>query len=102
MIGDAPSLREIVAAFARALDRDVRYEEISDDEWKAEALARGWNAHAVEHLSSLWRALRGAALAPEAGRFAVTGTIAAIGGAPPKPFAEFVREHRDELARAAA
>jgi len=31
-----------------------------------EALARGWNAHAVEHLSALWKSLRAAGLSPEA------------------------------------
>jgi hypothetical protein len=75
----------------------MHYEEISDDRWKTEALARGWNAHAVEHLSSLWRSLRGAAVAPEAGRFAVTDTIENIGGGP-KTFEAFVREDRHELA----
>ena len=101
VIGEAISLKEIVATFARELDRDVHYEEITDDEWKTEALARGWNAHAVEHLSSLWMSLRGAAIAPEAGRFAVTDTIERIGGAKPTTFEAFVREKRHELAAAA-
>jgi uncharacterized protein YbjT (DUF2867 family) len=97
VIGEAISLKEIVATFARVLGRDVHYQEVTDEQWRAEALARGWNAHAVEHLSSLWRSLRGAALAPEAGRFAVTDTIERIGGARPKTFEAFVREHRREL-----
>ena len=101
VIGQTPSLKEIIAAFARVLERDVHYEEITDEQWKAESLARGWNAHAVEHLSSLWKALRGAAIAPEAGAFAVTDTIEKIGGAKPKTFETFVREHRQELAAAA-
>ena len=98
VIGEAVALKEIVATFARVLDRDVHYEEITDEQWKTEALAGGWNPHAVEHLSSLWRSLRGAAIAPEAGRFAVTDTIATIGGASPKTFEAFLREHRQELA----
>jgi uncharacterized protein YbjT (DUF2867 family) len=101
VIGQTPSLEEIIAAFARVLERDVHYEEVTDEQWKAESLARGWNAHAVEHLSSLWKALRGAAIAPEAGAFAVTDTIEKIGGAKPKTFETFVREHRQELAAAA-
>lgn len=101
VIGEAISLKEIVATFARELDRDVHYEEITDDEWKTETLARGWNAHAVEHLSSLWMSLRGAAIGPEAGRFAVTDTIERIGGAKPTTFEAFVRENRHELAVAA-
>lgn len=97
-IGSAISIKEIVGTFARVLNRDTRYEEITDDQWRSEVLARGWNAHAVEHLSSLWKALRAASLSAEAGRFAVTDTIEEIGGAKPKSFEQFVREHQSELA----
>jgi len=98
VIGEVVSLKEIIAKFARVLDRDVHYQEITDEQWKTEALARAWNAHAVEHLSSLWKSLRAATIAPEAGRFAVTDTIEKIGGARPKTFEQFVREHRQEFA----
>lgn len=98
VIGEVVSLKEIIAKFARVLNRDVHYQEIDDEQWKTEALARAWNAHAVEHLSSLWKSLRAATIAPEAGRFAVTDTIEKIGGAKPKTFEQFVREHRQEFA----
>jgi hypothetical protein len=75
----------------------VRYEEISDDEWRQDARARDYNPHAVEHLSSLWRAIRGAAIDPNDPRYAVTSTIEKIGGAPPKTFEAFVRERQREL-----
>src|SRR5207302_795764 len=55
LIGEVISLNEIIATFARVMDKSVRYEEISDDEWRSEAAARGVNAHAIEHLSSLWK-----------------------------------------------
>lgn len=97
VIGTAISLKEIIATFGRVLDKDMRYEEITDEQWRSEALARGWNAHAVEHLSSLWKALRAASLSPEAGRFAVTDTIEKIGGIKPKTFEAFVREQQNEL-----
>jgi uncharacterized protein YbjT (DUF2867 family) len=97
VIGTAISLREIVATFARVLGRDVRYQEVTDEQWRSEALARGWNAHAVEHLSSLWKALRAASISQEAGRFAVTDTIVKIGGARPTSFELFVREQQNEL-----
>lgn len=87
-----------MAAFARVLNRDVHYAEITDDEWRSEVLARGWNAHAVEHLSSLWKSLRAASLSAEAARFAVTDTIEKVGGAKPKSFEQFVREQQSELA----
>jgi uncharacterized protein YbjT (DUF2867 family) len=98
VIGSANSIREIVGAFARVFNRDVHYEEITDDQWRSEVLARGWNAHAVEHLSSLWKSLRSAGLSPEAARFAVTDTIENIGGIKPKTFEQFVREQQSQLA----
>jgi len=64
VIGSTISIKEIVGAFARVLDRDVHYEEITDEQWRSEVLARGWNAHAVEHLSSLWKSLRPRACRP--------------------------------------
>jgi uncharacterized protein YbjT (DUF2867 family) len=97
VIGAVISLKEIIATFGRVLGRNARYEEISDDQWRSEALARGLNAHAVEHLSSLWKALRAAGLDPQTTRFAVTDTIEKLGGAKPKTFETFVREGQNEL-----
>jgi uncharacterized protein YbjT (DUF2867 family) len=97
LVGTVISLKEIIATFARVLGKDVRYEEITDDEWRREALARNYNAHAIEHLSSLWKALRAAGLNPDTGRFAVTDTIERIGGARPKTLEAFVREGQGEL-----
>jgi len=98
VIGATISLKEIIATIGRVLHRDVHYEEITDEQWRDEVLARGWNAHAVEHLSSLWKALRMAGLHPERARFAVTDTIETIGGAKPKSFEQFVREQHLALA----
>src|SRR5262249_59838749 len=92
------SLKGIVATIGRVLNKDVYYEEITDDQWRTEVLARGWNAHAVEHLSSLWKSLRMAGLDPERARFAVTDAIENVGEAKPKTFEQFVREQQKELA----
>lgn len=97
VIGTVISLKEIIATFAGVLGKNVRYEEISDDEWRSEALARGFGQHAVEHLSALWKALRSAGLDPERARFAVTDTIEKLGGARPKTFEAFVREGQSGL-----
>jgi uncharacterized protein YbjT (DUF2867 family) len=96
-IGTTISLKEIVTTFARVLARNVHYQEISDEEWRREAASRGYNPHAIEHLSSLWRAIRGAAIDPKDPRYAITDTIEAIGGARPKMFEAFVREGKGEL-----
>jgi uncharacterized protein YbjT (DUF2867 family) len=97
VVGTVISLQQIIATFGRVLGKNVRYEEISDDEWRREALARGYNPHALEHLSSLWKALRGAGLDPERARFAVTDTIEKLGGAKPKTFETFVRDGQSQL-----
>jgi uncharacterized protein YbjT (DUF2867 family) len=97
VIGTVISLQEIIATFGRVLGKNVRYEEITDDQWRGEALARGVNSHALEHLSSLWKALRAAGLDPERARFAVTDTIEKLGGASPKTFEAFVREGQGQL-----
>src|SRR5258708_3673331 len=75
VIGAVISLREIIATFGRVLGREVRYEEISDEEWRSGALARGVSQHAVEHLSNLWRTFRSFGQAPQPPRFEVTDTI---------------------------
>jgi uncharacterized protein YbjT (DUF2867 family) len=97
VIGTVISLKDIIATFGRVLAKDVRYEEISDDAWRRDALARGYNTHALEHLSALWKALRAAGQDPQVARFAVTETIEKLGGAKPKTFEQFVREGQGEL-----
>jgi len=102
VIGAVVSLREIIETFGRVLGRDVRYEEISDEEWRAGALARGLSQHAVEHLSNLWRALRTMGERPQPERFKITDTIEKLGGAKPKTLETFVREDQAALAAEAA
>jgi uncharacterized protein YbjT (DUF2867 family) len=97
LIGATISLKEIIATFGRVLAKDIRYEEISDEEWKAFAASRGYNEHAIAHLSSLWKALRSAAIDPADARYKVSETIESIGGARPKSFESFVREDQSEL-----
>jgi len=97
VVGTVISLKEIIATFGHVLGKNVRYEEISDDEWRRDAAARGYNPHAVEHLSQLWRAIRAAGLDPKAARYAVTDTIETIGGAKPKTVEAFIREGQSEL-----
>ena len=101
LIGATLSLREIIATFGRVHGRSVQYQEISDEEWRRDALSRGYNEHAVEHLSSLWRAIRAAGIDPNDPEYGVSGTIETIGGARPNSFEGFVRKHQNELAAAA-
>jgi len=97
LIGVTISLKEIIATFARVLAQNVHYQEISDEEWRRHAASRGYNPHAIEHLCSLWRALRGAAIDPNDPRYAITDTIEKFGGSKPKSFESFVREGQSQL-----
>ncbi|WP_437594258.1 NmrA family NAD(P)-binding protein [Sorangium sp. So ce1000] len=90
VVGQVISLAEIIATFGRVLGRDIRYEEVTDEEWRSAALARNFNPHAVGHLSGLWQAFR-ARGARSNQTIEVTPTIEKIGGAPPKTFEQFVR-----------
>lgn len=92
VVGDVVTVREIADSYARALGRDVRYQEISDDEWKQAALGRGLNAHAAEHLSQLWRAIRETNQRGDREDLVITDTIERWGGVKPTSFDAFVRE----------
>jgi uncharacterized protein YbjT (DUF2867 family) len=97
VIGEVLALRDIIATLGRVLGRKVRYQEISDEQWRGGALARGVNQHAVEHLSQLWRSIRTAPV-----QFEVTDTIETLGGRAPKTFEEFVREEKSTFTAQAA
>jgi uncharacterized protein YbjT (DUF2867 family) len=97
VIGAALTLREIIATFGKVLGRDVRYEAISDEDWRRGALGRGLNPHAVEHLSQLWRFFRTAGLNPESDEYAIPDTIETVGGAKMKTFEAFVRAQQSAL-----
>ena len=90
VIGDVLTLGDIIAVFERVLGHEVRYQEIPDQAWADAALGRGFNPHAVEHLSKLWQSIR-----TQTRRFEVTDTILNLGGKQPQAFEEFVREHKN-------
>ena len=92
VIGEVLALRDIVAIFSRVLGREVRYHEIPDQLWYDGARQRGFNQHAIEHLSQLWRAIRNGPASSE--KWEPTATIEALGGRKAKTFEEFVRDEK--------
>jgi hypothetical protein len=88
VIGQVLTVREVVAALARGLGREVAYQDVDDEVW-AEAASSRINTHAVAHLSKLWAAFR-----TRPRQFEVTDTIERLGGRKPKTFAEFVAEEK--------
>ena len=95
LIGDFLTVNDIVASVAHVLAKEVPYVDIRDDEWREMALAQGFNAHSVRHLSALWKSLRAAG--GETERFSVANP-ALFSGMIPKKFAQFVRDEVAVLA----
>ena len=97
VIGQVLTLGDAIKTISKVLGREIRYVEIPDQQWRDGALARGVNAHAVEHLVELWRALR-----TNPRSFAVPDTVERYGGQKPKTFETFVREQQDVFKAKAA
>lgn len=98
MVGAVPAVGEIVATLARVLAKDIRYESISDDAWCQGALEKGVSHHAVEHLSHLWRYLRGTSAAANSVRAQVTvDTFERLVGSNPLTLEEFLTTRGNEL-----
>jgi hypothetical protein len=57
LIGAIPTVNEIVGALGDALGTPVKYVAITDEQW-ADAMKPYINAHALDHLSRLWRYFR--------------------------------------------
>jgi len=98
LIGTTISLQEIISTFGRVVGSDLHYQEIPDEEWRDQARLNGYKDHAIEHLGSLWRAIRSAGIDPRDPKYGVSATIEKIGGASPKSFDAFLREPREDLA----
>ncbi len=97
MIGAGLTPQEITATLSCVLGIEVRYEDISDEEWRGDAVALGLNPHAVEHLSALWQSFRAHRFSLEPVTFEVTETTEKLIGTKPKTFEQFVREERSDL-----
>ena len=97
VIGQILTLGDAIKTISKVLGREIRYIEIPDQQWRDGALARGVNAHAVEHLVELWRTLRS-----NPRGFDVPDTIQRFAGQQPKPFEAFVGEQRDVFKAKAA
>jgi uncharacterized protein YbjT (DUF2867 family) len=65
LVSETPRVSEIVSTLSGVLKRPIKYIPITDERW-VEAVRERVNAHAVDHLSSLWRFFRTAGR-PKAG-----------------------------------
>jgi len=91
LVGAVVTLRDIVRTFERVLGRAVRYEPISDEDWRRGALGAGLNPHAVEHLSRLWQFFRESD--DRSGEYAsAAAATEQLAGRTSKTLEEFLRE----------
>jgi uncharacterized protein YbjT (DUF2867 family) len=102
-VGDLLTVDEMVASISKALERPVRYVNITDDQWRSAVQAR-LGRHALEHLSHLWQLFRTSGIKKGERAYRLTDTIEQIGGRPPQSLEQFVRQNADQFGgvRAAA
>jgi uncharacterized protein YbjT (DUF2867 family) len=97
LVGEAPTVKEIVQSLSEVLGRRIQYVPITDEAW-AEAVRDKLNPHALDHLSHLWRFLRTTELARggENG-FHVSPWIEKLTERPPKTLRNFFEAHVSRL-----
>jgi len=87
LVGETPTVREMTEALERAIERQIRYAPITDEEW-ANAVQERLGPHALDHLSHLWQHYR---MGEE--RYQTTDAIRMVTGRNPQPLEEFFREN---------
>jgi uncharacterized protein YbjT (DUF2867 family) len=87
VVAEVLTVGGMIDIFARVLRKPIRYESLPDEAWRSQVRAQRYNEHAIEHLSSLWKFLRGAPRTYE-----VTNTVKELVGTAPEPFEAFVQD----------
>jgi uncharacterized protein YbjT (DUF2867 family) len=101
LVAGAVTNKEIAEAFGEILGRPVQYIEITDEQWAMAASNAGVNATVVEHLTYLWRYLR--TRPPELrDSYQISDTFERLTGHPPQSLRQFLHEHKELFAEAAA
>jgi len=87
-----PTVIDIATTLTRALGRLIRYAEITAEQW-AQAVRERINAHALDHLSHLWRFFRESRFPKgENGFRTTTNEIRALTGTEPQTLEQFFRK----------
>jgi uncharacterized protein YbjT (DUF2867 family) len=94
LVSETPTVNAIARTLGAALERPVRYVEISDEQWIT-AVEHRVNPHAREHLSDLWRFFRISGLGAGPNGFQVSTTVQELTGTAPQTLQRFVRLHAD-------
>src|SRR5215471_19073973 len=85
LVGETPTVREMVEALGTAIGRPIRYVAITDEQW-ANAVKERINPHALDHLTHLWQYFRRGEQ-----RFQATDAIRTVTGRNPQTLEEFFR-----------
>jgi uncharacterized protein YbjT (DUF2867 family) len=85
VVSETPTVREIIESLSKAIGRSIRYVPITDEQW-AEAVKGRLNAHALDHLSHLWRYFR-----EGESRGRPTDAVRKVTGRNPQTLEEFFR-----------
>ena len=90
LVGETPTVNEIVSALSAVLKRPIQYVDIPDGRW-IEAVQDRINRLALEHLSSLWRFFRTSGIRKGDSGFRVSEAIERLTGAGPQTLEQFFR-----------
>jgi len=96
LVGQVPTVTEIVETLSRVLNRSIRYVEITDDQWM-KAMEQHINRHALEHLANLWRFFRTSGIQKGEQGFEVSAVIEQLTGQRPQTLEEFFRLNADSF-----
>jgi uncharacterized protein YbjT (DUF2867 family) len=92
LIVELPTVIEIANTLTTVRRRPIRYVDITDEQW-AQAAGERINAHAVDHLSHLWRFFRESRFRKgENGFRATTNEIRALTGTEPQTLEQFFQK----------
>jgi uncharacterized protein YbjT (DUF2867 family) len=96
LISATPTVKEIVDTLSNALERPIRYVDITDEQW-AEAMRDHINPHALDHLSHLWRYFRSSGGQSDEEPRGVTDTIHTVTGSGAQTLEDFFRANAAEF-----
>jgi uncharacterized protein YbjT (DUF2867 family) len=96
LVAATPTVKEIVDTLCAALQRPIRYVNITDEQW-IEAMRGHINPHALDHLSNLWRYFRSTESRNDEPARAVTDTIRTVTGSRAQTLEDFFKANAAEF-----
>jgi len=97
LIGEVPTVNEIVETLGRVLRRPIRYVQITDEQW-ADTVKDRLNPHALDHLSHLWQYFRSGIPTGEK-EYHITDAVRMVTGNDPLTLEQFFTNNAEAFAR---